>query len=128
MASRISTIAFCAALAAAVCAQPAMAQVGTLSRAIGHAFAKEAQILQQAQDRPSQATAPAPTTRPAQLPPPAPAPAGRRVVNGKVVQMQLGTGDALANVAATTCHQANGTTICVSGGYRPIAADSGECR
>jgi hypothetical protein len=126
MATRISRVSFCAALAAAVCTQTATAQVGTLSRAIGHAFAKEAQILQQAQDKPAQDNASASVKHPVQTS--QPPTAKRPVADGKVMRIQLGTGDALANVAATTCHQANGTTIRVSGGYRPAASDSGECR
>ena len=85
MASRMSTLSFGAGLAATVCAQAATAQVGTLGRAIGHAFDKEAQILQQAQDRPSRAAEPAPAKRPAQTP--VPLPAERRVVYGKAVHV-----------------------------------------
>jgi hypothetical protein len=110
------------ALLAALSAQAANGQVRSLGNAIGGAFEKEAHTLQQASDH--AATQAPETGKPSQQ---APAPQAQRP-QSRVVQTRLGTGDALADGAAVTCRQANGTTIRVSGGYRPAAADSGACR
>jgi hypothetical protein len=126
MAIRFSVVTFALALVAAGSSQAVSAQVRSLGNAIGGAFAKEAQILRQAQDQPAQPT----TSEPGKTAEPAPAAAATKPPepSGRVVQMRLNKGDALANGVATTCHQANGTTIRVSGGYRPAASNSGECR
>jgi hypothetical protein len=110
------------ALLAALSAQAANGQVRSLGNAIGGALEKEAHTLQQASDHPANQVPE--TGKPSQQ---APAPPAQRP-QSRVVQMRLGKGDALADGAAVTCRQANGTTIRVSGGYRPAAADSGACR
>ena len=122
MARRSLAMACGMALLAALSAQAANGQVRSLGNAIGGAFEKEAHTLQQASDH--AATQAPETGKPSQQ---APAPQAQRPQR-RVVQTRLGTGDALADGAAVTCRQANGTTIRVSGGYRPAAADSGACR
>ena len=124
MALRFFALTFGVALVATASGQAASAQVRSLGNAIGGAFAKEAQAIRQAEERPAQEQA-ADTGKPA---PPAPPAAEPRGQSGRVVQTQLTRGDALADTAATTCRQANGTTIRVSGGYRPAAGDSTVCR
>ncbi len=120
MARRSLAMACGMALLAALSAQAANGQVRSLGNAIGGALEKEAHTLQQASDH----AATPETGKPSQQ---APAPQAQRP-QSRVVQMRLGKGDALADGAAVTCRQANGTTIRVSGGYRPAAADSGACR
>jgi hypothetical protein len=99
--------------------------VRSLGNAIGGALEKEARILQQASDHAATQAPASETGKPAQQ---APAPQATEHPQSRVVQMRLGTGDALADGAALTCRQANGATIRVSGGYRPAAGDSGACR
>ena len=105
-------------------AQAAEAQVTTLGRAMNGALEREAQTIRDAghgttrrpasaEPKPAHAAVPRPTGRSAK---------------GKVVEQPLGTGDPLAGTDATTCRQANGTTIRVSGSYRPPAEDGDECR
>jgi hypothetical protein len=92
---------------------------------MSHAFAKEAQVILDAEHRAAQHRTSAEAT-PARA---TPRDATRsRAAKGTVPQPTLDTGDPLAGTDAITCHQTNGTTIRVSGGYRPAAADSGECR
>lgn len=125
MASRITKTSVAAALIAATFAHPATAQVGSLGKAVSNALSREGQLIDQANQGAKQGNAPA---NPQPAPPKPQAASGAQLRGGRVVQAQLSRGDALAGTNATTCRQANGTTIRVSGGFRPPADDPDECR
>ena len=92
----------------------------SLGRAINGALAKEGKQIEQQATTTAIAT---PAGSSAQATPEQ----GNHIRVSGIVEMRLSRGDALAYVTAISCLQANGTTLRISGGYRPAAADSGKC-
>ena len=124
MTPKTLTASISLALLAAAHGGPLSAQA-SLGQAISHALSKEAQTIKQGESQAARENPPAPAKPTDTI---ARHSTGRPAARGNAVEAPLGTGDALANTDATTCRQSNGTTIRVSGGYRPAAEDSGECR